>query len=337
VQIEDGQTFISTPDRRFLVYRVEAEEGLRLKIRGEGLSKNISRSVPTEDVVLLENAEAYFTRKGAMEPGEPGWFFFRGLVRRETQNYDGALSDLDAHIRLRPNESTAYVGRAFIHEFKGEPDKALEDLDEAIRLDPEQLTAHFRRGRLLLSKSDYDGAVRDEDEAIRRDPENAEAYGVRGWARVGLGKGDEAVADFSESIRLDPEDARSFLGRGHVLLYQGKHGPALADLSETLRLNPKDHWSLNARAAIWATSPDAEIRDGPRAVQSASMACDLAGWRDALYLRTLAAAHAEMSNFDAAVQWQERALALQGDEQERRHDLKRLGLYKDRKPYRMEP
>jgi tetratricopeptide (TPR) repeat protein len=112
---------------------------------------------------------------------------------------------------------------------------------------------------------------------------------------------------------------------------------AIADLSESVRLDPRDHQSLNARAWIWANGPDAKLRDGPRAVSSASRACDLAGWRNPSYLTTLAAAYAEMGDFAAAVQWQERSLLLQDNDDDRRRGLQRLDLYKASKTDRMPP
>ena len=49
----------------------------------------------------------------------------------------------------------------------------------------------------------------------------------------------------------------------------------------------------NDLAWLLATAPDARFRDGPRAVEHATRACELSGWRDAAALDTLAAAYAE--------------------------------------------
>jgi tetratricopeptide (TPR) repeat protein len=333
-KIANGRVFIGSSDRRFIVYRVEVDEGNRLQVRGQGMYRSVLRWLPSDEVLILEYAEAYLTAQAAADPSEPAWLNERGLLRLETKAYDGALSDFGAHIRLRPNDASGFVNRAIALKFKNELDKALLDLDEAIRLEPGLALAHLHRGDVHLSRKDYDSSVLDEDEAIRRDSGSFEAHRTRGWARYYLGDSDKAVADFTEAIRLDPEDAGGFFSRANVLYARGEYARSLSDANEAVRLDPKDHQSLNIRAVIWASSPDETLRDGPRAVESAMRACDLSGWRDAYYLRTLAAAHAEIGQFDSAVQWQERAHALQQDERERQRDLERVDLYKARKPYR---
>ena len=68
--------------------------------------------------------------------------------------------------------------------------------------------------------------------------------------------------------------------------------------------------SARTRAWIWANCPDANLRDGRRAVKSATKACELTEWKVALHLATLAAASAEVDDYDSAIKWQTRANAL---------------------------
>ncbi len=61
---------------------------------------------------------------------------------------------------------------------------------------------------------------------------------------------------------------------------------------------------------MWATCPDEAYRDGAKAVESATKACELGGWKDADHLDTLAAALADAGEFAEAVRRQEEALGL---------------------------
>ena len=51
-------------------------------------------------------------------------------------------------------------------------------------------------------------------------------------------------------------------------------------------------------------------------------------------LATLAAAYAEVGEFDKAVEWEEKAIQLYANADDRKKGEVRLKLYKDRKPYR---
>jgi hypothetical protein len=51
-------------------------------------------------------------------------------------------------------------------------------------------------------------------------------------------------------------------------------------------------------------------------------------------LATLAAAYAEVGEFDKAVEWEEKAIQLYANADDRKKGEERLKLYKDKKPYR---
>ena len=67
---------------------------------------------------------------------------------------------------------------------------------------------------------------------------------------------------------------------------------------------------MNNLAWILSTCADASLRDGKRAVELATHACELTGRKNAWLLDTLAAAFAETGDFKAAVETQREAMAL---------------------------
>jgi tetratricopeptide (TPR) repeat protein len=148
---------------------------------------------------------------------------------------------------------------------------------------------------------------------------------------------DKAIADLDEAIRLDPKDAMAFSVRSEAWRQKGDYEKALADCEAAIRLDPKDAFGYDGRAWIRATSPDAKYRDGRRAVEDATRACELSEWKSPRSLGTLAAACAEAGDFAAAVKWEEKSLALFQDESERTKARSRLDLYRAGKPYRTQP
>jgi tetratricopeptide (TPR) repeat protein len=100
-----------------------------------------------------------------------------------------------------------------------------------------------------------------------------------------------------------------------------------------MTLKPKDADSLNQLAWYLATSAQTNQRDGKAAVEFATKACELTDWKNPAYLDTLAAAHAESRDFDAAVKCQSKAIELRDDEKEKKDLRARLKLYQAKKSY----
>ncbi len=122
-----------------------------------------------------------------------------------------------------------------------------------------------------------------------------------------------------------------------VLSSQGKFQEAARHYDEALRLDPGYADAYKNRAMIMAACPEAKYRDGRRAVESATRACELTDWKSAACLETLAAAHAEAGDFDAALSSQTLALDLLQDERQKTDCRSRIVLYKAKKPYREAP
>ncbi len=123
---------------------------------------------------------------------------------------------------------------------------------------------------------------------------------------------------------------------GVVRFCQGKFVEAAAHYNEAIRLNPGFADAHNNLAMMLAACPEAKYRDGRRAVESATRACELTEWKQPENLDTLAAAYAEAGDFDAAVRWQARAIEFLMEEREKEEgDFRsRLVLYQAKKPYR---
>lgn len=166
------------------------------------------------------------------------------------------------------------------------------------------------------------------------DPKNAKAYLYRAHVSLHMKDAGRAVADCTELIRLHtPEEVEAYLCRGNALDQLKEHGKALDDFRAAVKLAPSNAAAHNAVAWLLATCPDDALRDGARAVEAATRACELSAWNQAQIIDTLAAAYAESGRFDEALKWQQKAVDLAADKD--REDLRaRLELFKKGKAYR---
>jgi tetratricopeptide (TPR) repeat protein len=223
------------------------------------------------------------------------------------------VAALTAAIRREPGNPDPYLGRAALYFEHKEYDKALADCDQALRLAPNNADAYFVRGCAHYQKDEDDLALADLNEAIRLAPDNADAYVWRGSTLGDRKEFKEALADFERALQLTPENAEAYVGRGKALRDLKQYDRALADFQKATRLEPESPEGYNELAWVWATCPRDGVRNPDLALEHAARACQLSDWQDALCLDTYAAAHAAAGNFEQAVRWQKKALALADD------------------------
>jgi hypothetical protein len=120
-----------------------------------------------------------------------------------------------------------------------------------------------------------------------------------------------------------------------------EYAKALTDFEEAIRHDSEYALAYNNHGWLLATCPVSDFRDANKAVERATKACELTGWKNALYIDTLAAARAENDQWTEAVEMQQRAITMlkSAPEQKGFEDqfLKRLEFYKRKEPYREVP
>src|SRR5262249_37090246 len=155
---------------------------------------------------------------------------------------------------------------------------------------------------------------------------------------------EAALLDCQEVIRLGsvpPEQldlvadlAEAFHQRARRQERAGRYERALADVHQALALAPESPQIMGLLAWILATCPKGDLRKGGKGVELARRACELSEWSDAVLLDTLAAACAEQGIFPEALAWIERAIEVEGEEEQRTDYRARRELYRAGQPYR---
>jgi len=106
------------------------------------------------------------------------------------------------------------------------------------------------------------------------------------------GRIDQAIAQWQKALAIRPRDAEAHRNVASALRKQGNVKEAISEYEQALNIVPEDSVALNNLAWILATSSDASMRDGARAVMLAVKAVQASAGRDPNFVRTLAAARA---------------------------------------------
>jgi Flp pilus assembly protein TadD len=171
-------------------------------------------------------------------------------------------------------------------------------------------------------------------EALRLNPKDAGAHTSLGVALRAKGDLGGAITSYRAAIRLDPRFEVAHYNLGNALKATGDADGAVASYRAAIRINPSYAYVHNGLAWVLATGPN-RVRDGERAVELASRACELTGWKGPNHLDTLAAAYAEAGDFDRAVEHQKKALSFPAFEKANGTKARqRLDLYARKAPYR---
>lgn len=279
-----------------------------------------------------------------------------------------ALNDYDRAIEHGYREAHAYSSRGMFQAAVGNYKEAIADYTEAIAKDPKDDSYLINRAAAYMSLQDFEKAIQDYTAALKLTPKKVSTLQQRAVAWKLAGKTDEAAKDFTAALTIDPEHVPSLMGRGFLSFQAAKPKEAIVDFSKVISLNPKAADALNNRgfnrqmlaeydkavddytravelapnyALAWtnmawllSTCEVEEIRNGRRAVEAATKACELTKYEDWNCLKALAAAFAEEKQFDTAIGWQEKTVD-KCPESEKQNEQKLLTLYQQKQPYRV--
>jgi tetratricopeptide (TPR) repeat protein len=292
--------------------------------------------VQKKDVMDTQEALDHFSERIRLNPSNSHYWSNRASVWREKGEIEKVIKDSSEAIRIEPKLVAPYVNRCNVYFDKGDMDLAIIDYTKALQLDPNDAITYNCRGTALMSKGDLDLAIKDCTESIRLNPKDATVFYNRGFALLKKGELDLAISDYTESIRLDPKNAGAYINRGFALRKKGDVRSAIEDYDEAIRLESEDAMTLNSLAWLYATYPDENYRNGTKAIELATKACELSAWKARHCVDTLAAAYAESGEWDSAIKYQEKMTEMASTNEEKVDAQKRLELYKQKKPYRID-
>src|SRR5438477_7594552 len=197
-------------------------------------------------------------------------------------------------VRLRLTILICVVGLAALADAKPRPSPGQKSPAEKL----------LEEARVVSLKGDLDGAYQKLNAALQADPTFWQAIYYRAELHFQQRRYESSVQDCSEILRIKPDQVVAQLLRAQANTKLGRNDECLRELDAVINHSQKNVVPLvmayEMRAWLRATSPDPSFRNGKQALIDAKQACKLSKGTDGQSLDTLAAAYAEVGNYEAA-------------------------------------
>lgn len=190
----------------------------------------------------------------------------------------------------------------------------------AIEINPRSYPAQSNLAVVYQEQDDIELAEQHFRMAIEIDPQSPEAFIGLASLLMSRGDTDEAFANFQNAYEVAPNADRANAGLAMIYLQRGDLARAVEHFRQAFS-PPGGHtaptltgtkWAAVAEryARLLATCPQEEYRDGQLAVEFAQKAVANTNARSIRCLDTLAAAYAELGEYENAVQAIQQAIEL---------------------------
>jgi arylsulfatase A-like enzyme/Flp pilus assembly protein TadD len=260
-------------------------------------------------------ARALFERALGLEPDFAPAHVGMGNVLLAEGRAAVAAGHYTEALRLRPGYPEAYynLGQTFLERRR--PRRAIAQFEAALEQRPKWALAHLALAEVLRQQGRPADAVVHYEAALQVAPANADAENDLGVALAAAGRSPEARAHYEAALRLRADFFRPHVNLGNWYSAETSWAEALAHYEAAHALAPELVETRISLARFLATCPEAEFRDGPRAVVLAEAALEPLADPSPDLLETVAAAYAAADRFDEAGRVARRAATLAAQQQ----------------------
>jgi len=258
----------------------------------------------------VDDAIVHYEQALQIRPGYADAHFNLGVALFRKGNVDEAITHFQKALQIKPGDTEARLalGNALLQQ--GRAGEAMVHFQTALQIEPDNAEAHCNLGNALLQQGRVDEAMVHFQTALQIEPDNADAHCDLGAALFRKGNVDEAITHFQKALEIKPGLAEAHINLGSAFFKKGAVDEAIAHFQKALEIKPDDLEAINDLAWLLATSPQASVRNGNRAVELAQRANQVAGGESPMILSTLAAAYAEAGRFGDAQQSARKAIEL---------------------------
>lgn len=286
-------------------------------------------------------------------PDNPRGYHGYGRTLADSGDDMGAIASYRKAIEKSPTfiESYYNLGNSLVRLAATQPPPArdvmlrdaISSYRQAVAIRPDWTPPRDQLGQTLAQVGEIDEAITAFREETRIAPNSAKAHFNLAAALTMKGDRAGAVQEYETALRLNPDDLDALVNAAVELSEMGRDVEAADHLQRAVDRRPTSYSAILELARLRASSNQAQVRDGHKAIELARRACGLkldpgnrprSGYVEALDV--LGQAYAEAGMFPEAIAQSKQAAELaQGG-------LKasiqaRIGMYQQGQPYRKPP
>jgi tetratricopeptide (TPR) repeat protein len=292
----------------------------------------------------IPDAIKLLTDKLSTMPNSVEMLKSRAKIYSVNKEAELAKADMDKVIELASADIEGLLLRAQVLLDDDKLDEARKDVDAAYELDNNRVGTILLRAAIASAQKRYGDAISDYQLILKNTPKGQEKN-PRLLMQLALlysqdNRPTQAIKIFDQVIKTNQDYWEAYRLRGDTRLGLGDHENAIKDFESALELAPEGESDrsgiLNNLSWVLSTTPNDALRDGKRALEYAIEACKLTDYKAPHILSTLAAAHAEIGEFDQAVEWSQKGVELARETNATQLEQleNELKSYQEKKPWR---
>ena len=173
-------------------------------------------------------------------PFQPGAYYTRGFIYRQTKQLEKAAQDFSEALVFAPENRTYIAMRADVLAELKQYDLALQDINHLLHRDPKSAALHFEKGSICLRSNDTICALDAFTKATEYDSQNPANWSALGLVQLMQDNQDEALISLSKSIEHGSKWAGDYINRGIIYYRKHNYRSALSDYDKAVALSPRD-------------------------------------------------------------------------------------------------
>jgi tetratricopeptide (TPR) repeat protein len=182
----------------------------------------------------------------------------RAMIHARQGKGPAAITDLNAAMKLTPQNPTLVNDRGFVLATQNRIDEAIQDFQRASRLRADYVEPLYNLGLAFYFKGDMAQSIGYYNRVISMRQNAFNALGNRCLARLRAGQDPKAViADCDAALKIVPKHAMNLAIRGLTRFRAGDLAGARKDCDAAIALEANFGWPYYLRGVIKARAGDA--------------------------------------------------------------------------------